>query len=68
MPLSYRGDLDVVNARDAVRSPQPARCDARSLHREAIDCDEQESIYWNNHHHMLHAADRINGRILAFMC
>jgi len=21
-------------------------------------------IYWNNHHHMLHAADRINGRIL----
>ena len=21
-------------------------------------------IYWNNHHHMLHAADRIDGRIL----
>ena len=21
-------------------------------------------IYWNNHHHMLHAAERINGRIL----
>ncbi len=21
-------------------------------------------IYWNNHHHMLHAVDRINGRIL----
>jgi TMEM175 potassium channel family protein len=21
-------------------------------------------IYWNNHHHMLHTADRINGRIL----
>jgi uncharacterized membrane protein len=21
-------------------------------------------IYWNNHHHMLHAADRINGRVL----
>src|SRR5262245_34015492 len=21
-------------------------------------------IYWNNHHHMLHAADRINGAIL----
>ena len=21
-------------------------------------------IYWNNHHHMLHLADRINGRIL----
>ena len=21
-------------------------------------------IYWNNHHHLLHAADRINGRIL----
>jgi len=21
-------------------------------------------IYWNNHHHMLHAASRINGRIL----
>ena len=21
-------------------------------------------IYWNNHHHMLHATDRINGRIL----
>jgi uncharacterized membrane protein len=21
-------------------------------------------IYWNNHHHMLHMADRINGRIL----
>src|SRR5215203_2715351 len=21
-------------------------------------------IYWNNHHHMLHAATRINGRIL----
>ena len=21
-------------------------------------------IYWNNHHHMLHVADRINGRIL----
>ncbi len=21
-------------------------------------------IYWNNHHHMLHAADRVNGRIL----
>jgi uncharacterized membrane protein len=21
-------------------------------------------IYWNNHHHMLHAADRINGKIL----
>ena len=20
-------------------------------------------IYWNNHHHMLHAADRINGRV-----
>ena len=22
------------------------------------------SIYWNNHHHMLHTAERINGRIL----
>jgi TMEM175 potassium channel family protein len=22
------------------------------------------AIYWNNHHHMLHMADRINGRIL----
>lgn len=22
------------------------------------------AIYWNNHHHMLHAADRINGKIL----
>jgi uncharacterized membrane protein len=22
------------------------------------------AIYWNNHHHMLHAASRINGRIL----
>jgi TMEM175 potassium channel family protein len=22
------------------------------------------SIYWNNHHHLLHAADRINGRIM----
>src|SRR5204863_3995303 len=21
-------------------------------------------IYWNNHHHMLHATDRINGKIL----
>jgi uncharacterized membrane protein len=21
-------------------------------------------IYWNNHHHMLHAADRVNGKIL----
>ena len=21
-------------------------------------------IYWNNHHHMLHATERINGRIL----
>jgi uncharacterized membrane protein len=21
-------------------------------------------IYWNNHHHMLHACDRINGRVL----
>ena len=21
-------------------------------------------IYWNNHHHMLHAADRINGAVL----
>jgi len=21
-------------------------------------------IYWNNHHHMIHAADRINGKIL----
>jgi uncharacterized membrane protein len=21
-------------------------------------------IYWNNHHHMLHATDRVNGRIL----
>jgi uncharacterized membrane protein len=21
-------------------------------------------IYWNNHHHMLHAADRINGKIM----
>jgi uncharacterized membrane protein len=21
-------------------------------------------IYWNNHHHMLHAADRVNGRVL----
>src|SRR5438046_2610538 len=21
-------------------------------------------IYWNNHHHLLHAADRINGKIL----
>jgi uncharacterized membrane protein len=21
-------------------------------------------IYWNNHHHLLHAADRVNGRIL----
>jgi len=21
-------------------------------------------IYWNNHHHMFHAADRVNGRIL----
>ena len=21
-------------------------------------------IYWNNHHHMLHAAERINGKIL----
>jgi uncharacterized membrane protein len=21
-------------------------------------------IYWNNHHHMMHAADRINGRVL----
>src|SRR5258706_10314740 len=21
-------------------------------------------IYWNNHHHMLHAAGRVNGRIL----
>ena len=21
-------------------------------------------IYWNNHHHMLHAVDRVNGRIL----
>jgi uncharacterized membrane protein len=21
-------------------------------------------IYWNNHHHMLHAADRINGKVL----
>jgi uncharacterized membrane protein len=22
------------------------------------------AIYWNNHHHMLHAAERVNGRIL----
>jgi len=22
------------------------------------------AIYWNNHHHLLHAADRVNGRIL----
>ena len=22
------------------------------------------AIYWNNHHHLLHAADRINGKIL----
>ena len=22
------------------------------------------SIYWNNHHHMLHAAERINGKVL----
>src|SRR5262245_54900994 len=22
------------------------------------------SIYWNNHHHLMHAADRVNGRIL----
>jgi uncharacterized membrane protein len=22
------------------------------------------SIYWNNHHHLLHASDRINGRIM----
>ena len=22
------------------------------------------AIYWNNHHHMLHATDRVNGRIL----
>jgi uncharacterized membrane protein len=21
-------------------------------------------IYWNNHHHLLHAADRVNGRVL----
>src|SRR5690348_14869051 len=21
-------------------------------------------IYWNNHHHMLHMADRVNGKIL----
>ncbi|HEY6362143.1 MAG TPA: TMEM175 family protein, partial [Vicinamibacterales bacterium] len=21
-------------------------------------------IYWNNHHHMLHAADRVNGKVL----
>src|SRR6185437_12754485 len=21
-------------------------------------------IYWNNHHHMLHAAERVNGRVL----
>jgi uncharacterized membrane protein len=21
-------------------------------------------IYWNNHHHMLHATDRVNGKIL----
>jgi uncharacterized membrane protein len=21
-------------------------------------------VYWNNHHHMLHAADRINGKVL----
>jgi uncharacterized membrane protein len=21
-------------------------------------------IYWNNHHHMMHAADRINGKVL----
>ncbi|HXW17613.1 MAG TPA: TMEM175 family protein, partial [Candidatus Acidoferrales bacterium] len=21
-------------------------------------------IYWNNHHHMLHAAERINGKVL----
>ncbi|HZE18911.1 MAG TPA: TMEM175 family protein, partial [Candidatus Angelobacter sp.] len=21
-------------------------------------------IYWNNHHHMLHAAERVNGKIL----
>src|SRR2546421_9992953 len=21
-------------------------------------------IYWNNHHHMLHATDRINGKVL----
>jgi len=21
-------------------------------------------IYWNNHHHMLHAADRINGKVM----
>ncbi|MFI2708284.1 TMEM175 family protein, partial [Nocardioides sp. CER28] len=21
-------------------------------------------IYWNNHHHMIHLADRVNGRIL----
>ncbi len=21
-------------------------------------------IYWNNHHHMLHAVERVNGRIL----
>src|SRR5215831_8906269 len=21
-------------------------------------------IYWNNHHHLLHAADRVNGKIL----
>lgn len=21
-------------------------------------------LYWNNHHHMLHAADRLNGRVL----
>jgi uncharacterized membrane protein len=22
------------------------------------------AIYWNNHHHMLHAADRVNGKVL----
>ena len=51
--------------------PMPAR---RRLGRAAARCCPRSAtyvlsfvylgIYWNNHHHMLHAAERVNGAIL----
>ena len=52
-------------------APRPARGDvggarSRSCPSFSPTCSASciVGIYWNNHHHMLHAADRINGTVL----